>query len=372
MAREKFRTRIEELLASADVKINGSRPWDIRVVNEDLYARVLSHGTLGLGEAYLDGWWECEQIDEFFTRVLKADLRNRIRRWPDTFRFLQARLINMQSRSRAFEVGRRHYDVGNDLYERMLDPRMIYSCGYWPGADCLEEAQTAKLELICRKLGLRPGMKVLDIGCGWGGTAKYLAENYGVRVVGVTVSREQAELAESLCRGLPIEIRLQDYRELADKFDRILSVGMFEHVGYKNYRRFMRVVRGVLAEDGLFLLQTIGGNHSVTRMDAWFDRYIFPNALLPSARQISKAWEGLFVMEDWHNFGGDYDTTLMEWFRNIERAWPDLRGKYGERFYRMWKYYLLSCAGAFRARQNQLWQILLSPRGVPGGYRTPR
>jgi cyclopropane-fatty-acyl-phospholipid synthase len=372
MALEKFRAQIQEVLSRADVEINGDRPWDIHIDNGGFYARVMAQGSLGLGEAYMDGWWESEQLDEFFARVFKADPKYRPRSWHDVLRVAQARVVNRQSRSRAYEVGVRHYDVGNDLYQKMLDRRMIYSCGYWRQATSLEEAQEAKIDLICRKLALQPGMRVLDIGCGWGGTAKYLAEAYGVQVVGITVSREQALLAEPNCRGLPVDIRLQDYRSLAEKFDRILSVGMFEHVGYKNYRLYMEVVRRNLADDGLFLLQTIGGNDSRARMEAWFDRYIFPNGLLPSASQITKSCEGLFVLEDWHNFGADYDTTLMQWFRNFEAAWPELRKKYGERFYRMWKYYLLSCAGSFRARRTQLWQILLSPKGVAGGHQAPR
>jgi cyclopropane-fatty-acyl-phospholipid synthase len=372
MTRGKLRLRIEKLLAQADIEVNGERPWDLQVSNEDFYARVLAHGSLGLGEAYMDGWWESEQLDEFFHRVLKADIKREIRIWKDSLRVAQAKFINYQNHSRAFEVGMHHYDVGNDLYRKMLDRRMIYSCGYWREASCLAGAQTAKIDLICRKLGLRPGMRVLDIGCGWGGTAKYLAENHGVEVVGLTVSRQQVELARESCRGLPIDIRLQDYRSVNEKFDRILSVGMFEHVGVKNYRTFMKVVGRNLAEDGLFLLHTIGGNRSVARVDSWYDRYIFPNSMLPTATQLSRAREGIFVLEDWHNFGADYDPTLMQWYRNFDAAWPELREKYDQRFYRMWKYYLLSCAGSFRARRTQLWQLLFSPKGVPGGHRSQR
>jgi cyclopropane-fatty-acyl-phospholipid synthase len=372
MAKEKFRPRIQELLAHADVEINGSRPWDFSVNNENLYARVLAEGSLGLGEAYMEGWWESERLDEFFARILKSELNNRLKPWRDMLRVVQAKLVNRQSRARAFHVGRVHYDAGNDLYRRMLDRRMIYSCGYWREADSLEAAQTAKIDLICRKLEVRPGMKVLDIGCGWGGTAKYVAENYGAQVVGLTISKQQAMLAKKICSGLPIEIRLQDYRSLAEKFDRILSVGMFEHVGYKNYPLYMQVVRRNLHDDGLFLLHTIGGNRSVAKADSWIERYIFPNSMLPSVSQISMAVEGLFIMEDWQNFGADYDITLMEWCRNFEAAWPEMRAHYDEQFYRMWRYYLLSCAGAFRARQIQVWQIVLSPKGVPGGHRAPR
>ena len=372
MKTDPFRARTETLLAQADIVINGGRPWDIRVHDERFYARVMAQGELGLGEAYMDAWWDCERLDEFICRVLRADLRSKVRPWSDALRALAARLVNLQKPSRAFHIGRHHYDIGNDLFSRMLDGRMIYSCGYWKDAKTLDEAQEAKLDLVCRKLGLRPGMRVLDIGCGWGGTARFAAERYGVSVVGITVSAEQVKLARERSSGLDVEIRLQDYRQLDGKFDRVLSIGMFEHVGCKNYRRFMKVVRDRLADDGLFLLHTIGSNRSVTRTDPWTERYIFPNSMLPSAVQIATAAEGEFVIEDWHSFGADYDTTLMHWHRNFEQHWGELADRYDERFHRMWRYFLLSSAGSFRARYNQVWQIVLSPTGVAGGYRAPR
>jgi cyclopropane-fatty-acyl-phospholipid synthase len=372
IARGSLRRRVEELLAFAGVEIGGSRPWDIQVHDERLYARVLAQGTLGLGESYMDGWWDGDKLDEFFHRVLRAKLEDRVRPLADGFRALRARAINLQRSSRAFEIGRRHYDIGNDLYRCMLDRRMMYSCGYWKDAKSLDESQEAKLDLVCRKLGLRPGMRVLDIGCGWGGAVQYAAERYGVEAVGITVSEEQVRLARQMCEGLPVEIRLQDYRELNEEFDRIFSIGMFEHVGCRNYGTFMRTVRRCLKSDGLFLLHTIGGNRSVNTTDPWMARYIFPRSVLPSATRITEACEGVFIIEDWHNFGTDYDKTLMEWYRNFERGWDSLKARYDERFRRMWTYYLLSCAGSFRARKIQLWQLVLSPEGVPGGYVAPR
>ncbi len=372
IARGSLRRRVEELLALADVEIGGSRPWDIQVHDERLYARVMAQGTLGLGESYMDGWWDVEVLDEFFHRVLRAKLEDRIRPLADGVRALRARAINLQRSSRAFEIGRRHYDIGNDLYRCMLDGRMMYSCGYWKDARSLDEAQEAKLDLVCRKLGLRPGMRVLDIGCGWGGAVRFAAERYGVEAVGITVSEEQVMLAREVCEGLSVEIRLQDYRELSEEFDRIFSIGMFEHVGCRNYGSYMRIVRRCLKSDGLFLLHTIGGNRSVNTTDPWMARYIFPRSVLPSARRMSEACEGVFIIEDWHNFGTDYDKTLMEWYRNFESGWGELKERYGERFRRMWTYYLLSCAGSFRARKLQLWQLVLSPEGVPGGYIAPR
>ena len=368
MNRDSFRQKIEFMLALADVEIGGYRPWDIDVHNDRFYASVLAKGSLGLGEAYMDGWWDCDKLDEFFYKILTAELDATVQPWTLFLDSLKARLFNLQTRSRAYRSGQFHYDIGNDLYQSMLEHRLIYTAGYWENASSLDEAQENKLEWVGRRLHLRAGMKVLDIGCGWGGTAKYLAERYNVKVVGVTVAKEQVRLGKELCRGLPVEIRLEDYRGLHETFDRILSLGMFEHVGYKNYPTFMRIVRKCLKDDGLFLLRTIGGNHSVTTTDPWIERYIFPNGMLPSPSQIGAAIEGMFVLEKWDTFGPDYDKTLMHWFRNFHEHWHSLKAKYGERFYRMWKYYLLSCAGAFRARKNQLWEIILSPKGVPNGY----
>ncbi len=371
MPRAHCRSAIERLLSSVDVEIGGDRPWDPQVHNEDFYPRVLAEGSLGLGESYMDGWWDCRRLDELFNRILRAELDARVKTRTELFAVLKSKLLNVQKRSRAFEVGRRHYDIGNDLYRLMLGERLIYSCGYWKDASSLEEAQEAKLELVCRKLGLRAGMRVLDIGCGWGGAAQFAAQRYQVEVVGITVSEEQARFATELCRGLPVEIRLQDYRDLGETFDRVFSLGMFEHVGHKNYATFFHVVNRCLKDDGLFLLHTIGCNRSATRTDPWIERYIFPNSLIPSARQICTHMEGSFVLEDWHGFGADYDKTLMHWFGNFEANWDAIKDDYGERFYRMWKYYLLSCAGSFRARKNQVWQIVLSANGVPGGYARP-
>ena len=372
MSHSNLRNKIEQLLSYADIKIDGARPWDIQVHNDGFYSRLLAKGSLGLGESYIEGWWDCDRLDKFFHRVLQAKLDTRIKIRKEFFEILKSKLINLQKPSRAFQIGLRHYDIGNDLYKHMLDECLIYSCGYWENASTLDEAQEAKLDLVCRKLGLRQGMRVLDIGCGWGGAAKFAAERYKVEVVGVTVSKEQLRFGKEFCQGLPVEICLQDFRSIKGTFDRIFSLGMFEHVGYKNYVTFFRVVNSCLKENGLFLLHTIGNNRSVTGTDPWINRYIFPNSMIPSAKQICASIEGLFVLEDWHNFGADYDKTLMHWFWNFHENWEAIKKEYGESFYRMWKYYLLLSAGVFRARNNQLWQIVLSANGVPGVYKSIR
>ena len=368
-----LKKRCQHILDRAEIKIDGSRPWDMQVQDQRFYARVLAEGSMGLGESYMDGWWDSEALDQLFYRIFRTKLDEQSLTWRDGLSALKARIVNQQKMSRAFQVGRHHYDLGNDLYRLMLDTQMIYSCGYWKNASSLDQAQEAKLDLICRKLQLEPSMRLLDIGCGWGGMASYAARNSGVEVVGITVSEKQARHARDYCRGLPVTIELRDYREQTGRFDRVVSIGMFEHVGQKNYRTFMQLQRNLLTSDGLALLHTIGRNKTAPTTDKWFSRYIFPNSMLPSAKQITSAAEDLFVIEDWHSFGTDYDTTLMHWFRNFDRGFPQLPGEtYDQRFYRMWKYYLLSCAGSFRARRNQVWQIVLSPKGLLGGYQAPR
>ena len=374
MGNSNYKQLAEKLLNLAEVRINGEKPWDIQIHDERFYKRVVTEVELGIGESYMDGWWDAEKLDELIYRIVRSDLQNKVKHnYKIAFQLAGFYLINMQARRRAFIIGERHYDLGNDLFKAMLDKRMNYSCAYWKDATTLDEAQENKLELICKKLYLKPGMKILDIGCGWGAFGKYAAEKYDARVVGITVSKEQVALGKELCKGLDVEIRLQDYREVNEEFDRIVSVGMIEHVGYKNYRDYFKMANKNLVDDGLFLLHTIGEVRSLKSADAWTHKYIFPNGMLPSVSQLGKAIEGLFIMEDWHNFGADYDKTLMAWYQNFEQSWNQLKNNYSERFYRMWKYFLLSSAGAFRARnKNQLWQIVLSKKGVPGGYISVR
>lgn len=364
----RLRRHFEQLIRPADIRIDGDRPWDVHVHDDRLFQRVLARGTLGLGEAYMDGWWDCEAIDQMVERAHHSQIARRLVSPTTLLRVAEAKIRNRQTGDRSYEVGRRHYDIGNDLYRRMLDPRMIYSCAYWRHADDLASAQEAKLDLIKNKLDLEPGMRVLDIGCGWGGAARFLAERAGVSVVGITISHEQAELARQVTDGLSVEIRVQDYRDVTERFDRVYSVGMFEHVGVKNYAAYMKTVRRCLDDPtGITLLHTIGGNRSSSRTDPWMDRYIFPNSMLPSAAQIATAAEGALTIEDWHNFGPDYDRTLMAWHANISANWDQLPD-YDERFRRMWNFYLLVSAGGFRARYLQLWQVVLSRDGLPHPY----
>lgn len=369
--RDSSEQTISAIFSLADITVNGTRPWDIQVHRPEFYDLILCDGSLALGESYMAGWWDCQSLDQFFFRVLSNDLEQKLKKSRSVILCsIKATLSNCQNKKKAWEVGEKHYDAGNDLFESMLDKHMAYSCAYWKnGTSDLNEAQEAKLELICRKVKLAPGMRVLDIGCGWGSFVRYAAQKYGVEAVGVTISKEQAKLARERCAGLPVDIRLLDYRDLDEEFDAIVSVGMFEHVGYKNYRQFMQIANRCLKPRALFLLHTIGSNYSTHHGDPWFDKYIFPNGMLPSIEQLGKASENLFVMEDWHNIGIHYDKTLTTWFDKFDNNWPEMQDKYDDTFYRMWKYYLLSMAGSFRSRSIQVWQIVFSKGGTLGGYQ---
>jgi len=362
MSSNRLQARMQKILLPAGIRINGSGPWDISVHNEDFYPRVLRQGSVGLGESYMDGWWDCRELDQFFFKIFTAGLDRRAAlSWSAISLFLKSIVLNPQTKSRSTKVAKEHYDLGNELFHVMLDRRMVYTCGRWKQATDLNEAQEAKLDFVCQKLELKPGMKVLDIGCGWGGFAKFAAENYGVRVVGITLSPQQLEFARMRCAGLPVDLRLADYRDLHDSFDCVVSLGMFEHVGYKNYGTFFDVVRRILHDRGKLFLATIGSNCYVRTTDPWIERYIFPNSCLPSISQIGAAIGEHFVVEEWQNWASDYDRTLMAWFHNFEANWDAIKGNYTERFHRMWKFYLLASAGSFRSHHLSVWQILLSP-----------
>jgi cyclopropane-fatty-acyl-phospholipid synthase len=357
----RLRGTLEQLLRECDVQIDGNGPCDVRVYNDALYARILANGSLGFGESYMDRWWDVRDLEELIYRILKARLDERVRTWRDIAAYCMATIFNLQRRSRAFQIGEQHYDIGNDLYECMLDRRMIYSCGYWETAGTLDDAQRAKLELVFKKLALQPGQLVLDVGCGWGGSLQLAAEEFKVEGTGITVSREQAEYARRRCQGLPITIRLQDYRDLHGEFDHIYSIGMFEHVGPKNYRTYMQTMHRCLLPQGRFLLHTIGANRPSNSNDPWIEKYIFPNSRLPTRGQISKAITGLFKVVGWQCIGRHYVRTLREWRRNFEQRWPTLKLTRDERFYRMWHFYLSASAATFRAEKNDVWQVLLEP-----------
>lgn len=372
---------LEAVLSAADVRLGGDRPWDLQLADtaasRRLIRAVMERGSLGLGDSYVEGLWNCSALDQLFTRLLLAQGESRLAqgsRLRSAAWLLRERLVNLQTPARSTLVARRHYDIAPAVYTAMLDPWLQYSCGYWQQAGGLAEAQEHKLRLICEKLELSPGLRLLDIGCGWGGLAAYAACHYGVEVVGITLSAEQLRLARSRWSHLPLRFARCDYRQLGQlrcaPFDRVVSVGMYEHVGPRNAAAFFAAARSALKHDGLLLLHTIGYRCHSPHCDPWIDTHVFPNGRLPAPGELATALEGGWLIEDWQNFGSDYDRTLMAWHANVESAWPQLATELArafgsraeaERFRRFWRYYLLCCAGFFRSRQGQLWQLVLSP-----------
>ncbi len=366
---------IAKKLARADVLLNGSRDWDITLRDTSALNRIAFMGSLGFGETYVDGQWDTPKLDQLIDKIYSSGIAGRKRALPYQYARVQQFFINQQTRRRSKKVGEEHYDLGNDFYEKMLCSRMMYTCAYWEGANNLEEAQEKKLDLICRKLQLQPGMRVLDLGCGWGGAAKYMAETYGVEVVAITISKEQASWGQSKAQGLPVDIRHGDYREIRQEkqmFDRVVSIGLMEHVGPKNYATLINLVKDKMVDDGLALIHTIGRKAEDKVTDPWFTRYIFPNGHIPSMGQISQAVSNTLVIEDVHNIGYHYDKTLMAWYDNFVAHWDQFKDQYPEHFFRMWEYYLLSSAGSFRSKHHQLWQIVLSGNAYQGYYQSVR
>ncbi len=361
-------TFLRDLLAKAGITVNGPEPWDLQVRDTRAYDRVLRDGSIGVGEAFMEGWLDCARIDMMANRAYRAELIEQVDVKSALFEAFKARINPFGSRSRSFEIGQWHYDTGNDLFEAMLDPYMVYSCGYWQRAQTLDAAQRDKLELICRKLALEPGQRVLDIGCGFGGFARYAAEHYGVSVTGITVSKRQAELGMRLAAGLPVELHYQDYRDLDATFDRVVSIGMFEHVGRRHHRDFFAACDRCLKPSGILVLHTIGYLKEQP-INPWYDKYIMPGVEFPTVANLIKTTGPNLVLEDFHTWeGAHYDKTLMAWWEKFDAAWDTLKHHYDETFYRMWKLYLQGCAGGFRAERMRVWQLVFSKGGIPGGY----
>ena len=354
---------VTKLLSHSGIIVNGSYDHDMIVHNAKCFDMILSNWSLGLGESYMQGFWTCKKLDHFFFQLLSSDIDSKVLRkikFSLLMHSLKYKFMNLQNIHRAFEVGHKHYDLGNNFFEKMLDPNMQYSCGYWQKAKKLKDAQIAKIDMVCQKLKLKPGEHVLEIGCGWGGFAEYAINKYKIHYTGVSISKEQILYAKKRLKKMQANFILSDYRSIQGEFDKVVSIGMFEHVGQKNYHDFFEIAFKSLKQDGLFLLHTIGSSKTKIATDQWIHKYIFPNGFIPSYNQITSAAEGFFHLEDWHNFGKDYDLTLMAWYQNFKKNWKKNESNYPDNFYKMWEYYLLSCAGYFRSKKGQLWQIVFS------------
>jgi cyclopropane-fatty-acyl-phospholipid synthase len=354
--------QIRILLERAEVEINGPSPWDPQIHNQDLFPRVWAQGSVGLGEAYMDHWWDCERLDEFFNRIVRARLSEQIPIAPHLlWLLLKSRIQNRQRKGLARAAAESHYNIDIDIFEATFDRRLNGSCGHWKDAQTLDSAQEAKLALICHKAQLQRGQRVLDIGSGWGAFTGFAAEKFGVECIGVTVSSGQIEYCRKRYAHLPVEFHLNDYRDIKVNVDHIVSIEMLEHVGPKNYRTYFRCARHCISNDGMFLLQTILANEPSPVLDPWLNKYIFPNAVLPTLGEVATATQGLFTIQDFYSFGADYDKTLMAWHQNFQSRRPMIARKYGDRFCRMWDYYLSGCAGGFRARMINVGQLVLVP-----------
>lgn len=364
----------ERMLSAADVRLDGARPWDLRVRDPRFYRKAVVQGSIGFGESYMDGWWDTGDLEELFARIIRVGLDRDRQFAPVHLGYgLFTRLFNNQTKSRARRVAERHYDFGNDLFFEFLGRYKNYSCGYYDGTDDLDEAQRRKMDLLCRKLGLRAGDRVLDVGGGWGEIARYMADHYGARVTSINISEEQMRFSREHCRGASVEIVKCDYRDLKGTYDKIAVIAMLTHVGHKNYRAFMEKAHACLAPGGTMIIESVGGNRSFSHIDPWIDRYIFPGALIPSVAQFGRAFEGLFVVEDWHNFGPHYVKTLRAWNDRLQQAWPRLKDRYGgDRTRRMFEFFFRMASAAFRERDLQHWHIVLTRKGdaQPASCRT--
>jgi cyclopropane-fatty-acyl-phospholipid synthase len=364
---------VTNLLSQAGITINGNAPWDIQV-NRDHFYRGALRGSLGFGESYMKRDWDVESLDALFRRIIRMDIvHSPLVTLNRLYLDIKSRLTNLQTRIGSLAIAEHHYDLDHRLYELFLGPYNQYTCCFFNKAQSLEDAEVEKLEMICNKLDLSEGDRVLDIGCGWGGFAKYAAETRGCRVTGISISKEQIAYAREYVAGLPVDIVECDYRDLpsrfdAGHFDKAVIIGMIEHVGYKNYRKLVRIVHRALKDDGVFLLHTIGNSRRTTVADPWMEKYIFRNSMVPAMSQLANAFEGLFVVQDWENYGHYYAPTLAAWQQNFEANWPQIEAieterRFDEKFRRMFNYYFLSCKAGFETEHINLWHIVMSKEG---------
>lgn len=366
--------RVRAEFERAGITIGGHAAHDLRVLDPSFFRRIAMNPAYELGQTYVDGLWECDAIDRMMTKLLAAGVGQSFEHGRQFFvRSLVAKAHNLQSRLRAKIVIDRHYDLGDELFAAMLDESMAYTCAIFETPETsLADAQQAKMRVLCNKLELASGETFLDIGCGWGGLLDHAARVNGARVTGITISKNQHATATERVRHHPgASVRLMDYRDLpkqGERYAKVAAVEMIEAVGPKNYETFFRSVHDVMEPGGRFVLQCFISHRSVYVCNEWFDRHIFPNGVSPSLAFLSRASESTFgapsVIED---IGLHYDPTLMAWNDNFEAAYPSLvRYGYDERFRRMWRFYLTSLAGVFRAKHLRCYQIVYEKPGHRG------
>mmetsp|Transcript_2643 Transcript_2643/g.5371 ORF Transcript_2643/g.5371 Transcript_2643/m.5371 type:complete len:414 (+) Transcript_2643:74-1315(+) len=372
---------IAEALARYIVKVGGisdSLYDHVEFHDPTAWYDIITQGNLGVAESYMHGKIKVDPLPFFLTLLNGTALGTRRKEGSDYMVFfmdminlptaLAGRLFNQQTRERSTRVTKQHYDAGNDLYERMLGPSMSYTCAYWRNATTLDEAQTNKFDLIRRKLELQDGMKVADLGMGWGTAAAYMHKHGRVEVTGVSLSEEQVKWAQANLAKTGLKFVWEDYRDHCENpanvgtYDRVYSIGMLEHVGFKNHATLFKCIKRLLKPDGLAVVHTIGEPDFLPNSDPFLDKYIFPGAVIPALSSVSAAIENDFILEDFQNFGYDYAKTLAVWAVNSEAFFRDNPTAYTPEFQRMWDYYLKMCEALFELRINQLWHFVLSPR----------
>lgn len=339
---------------------------DIIVADDSFYYDVAVKGSLGLGEGFVSGKWTTPDLVSTIRKLSDSPLLTKVQYWLGWLYPLQwlkslVLLVLGQTRAEAREVGSQHYDLSTAMYENMLGKPMIYSCGYWKGVDTLEDAQNQKMDLLCRKLQLKPGQSVLEIGCGWGDFAIYMANNYGVTVVGLTISENQRLTAEKRAKLAGVEDKvvflLEDYRDHTLKYDRIVSVGMLEHVSSSMLSTYFQQVHDLLLTGGLAVIHSITKKQSTSIRDPWISKYIFPNSAIPSnSSWVSALNHVALEIEDVQNIGPDYAKTLHAWYDRYTRFCDMVSSENG----RMWQFYLNCCEAQFLSRNLNVWQMVLS------------
>jgi cyclopropane-fatty-acyl-phospholipid synthase len=358
--REPARPLVAAVLRTAGIHLGGDQPWDVQVTDPRFYSSVLLRGSLGFGESYMRGWWHVEDLEEVAYRLSRAGLHWVARALPPHLVALAAASFsNRQTRTDSVNLVDRHYNLGNDLFRGFLGRSMVYSCAYFDDTESLDRAQELKLDLICRRLGLKAGERLLDIGGGWGEFARHAALHYGCHVTSINIADEQIRHARERCAGLPVEIVKCDYRDLRGSFDKVAVIAMLTHVGHSNYRRFMTIVHDCLATGGRVLVETLGSRISKVNCEPWTNRYIFPGGVVPSLRQIDRAADGLLARTEVTEFGHHYVPTLRSWNANLHASWPQLAGRYPETTRLMLGYFFLTVAGAFRAGHLKYWHVQL-------------